>query len=143
MEETEKLNYDKLCKWCGEELKQPEGTCPKCDIEDNGNKALGKGRTEIKANNEMLNIFVNRDATAPGSKKEGYDWLITLLLCFFVGFLGVHRFYTGSMLLGVGQLLTFGGCGLWTMVDFALILMNSYKDGNGRLLVKNGFSKTK
>jgi TM2 domain-containing membrane protein YozV len=76
-------------------------------------------------------------------KAEGYDWFITLLLCFFVGFLGVHRFYTGSMLLGVGQLLTFGGCGLWTMVDFALILMNTYKDGNGRLLVKNGFAKTK
>lgn len=32
MEETEKLDYDKLCKWCGEELKQPEGICPKCDV---------------------------------------------------------------------------------------------------------------
>ena len=140
MEETEKLDYDKLCKWCGEELKQPEGICPKCDVEDNGNKAIGKRRSEIKANNDPFNVVVNN---ALGPKVEGYDWFITLLLCFFVGFLGVHRFYTGSMLLGVGQLLTFGGCGLWTMVDFALILMNTYKDGNGRLLVKNGFAKTK
>ena len=140
MEETEKLDYDKLCKWCGEELKQPEGICPKCDVEDNGNKAIGKRRSEIKANNDPFNVVVNN---ALGPKGEGYDWFITLLLCFFVGFLGVHRFYTGSMLLGVGQLLTFGGCGLWTMVDFALILMNTYRDGNGRLLVKNGFAKTK
>lgn len=140
MEETEKLDYEKLCKWCGEELKQPEGICPKCDVEDNGNKAIGKRRSEIKANNDPFNVVVNN---ALGPKGEGYDWFITLLLCFFVGFLGVHRFYTGSMLLGVGQLLTFGGCGLWTMVDFALILMNTYKDGNGRLLVKNGFAKTK
>jgi TM2 domain-containing membrane protein YozV len=140
MEETEKLDYDKLCKWCGEELKQPEGICPKCDVEDNGNKALKEKRTEIKANNNLLD-FIVENAIRP--KAEGYDWFITLLLCFFVGFLGVHRFYTGSMLLGVGQLLTFGGCGLWTMVDFALILMNTYKDGNGRLLVKNGFAKTK
>ena len=140
MEETEKLDYDKLCKWCGEELKQPEGICPKCDVGDNGNKAIGKRRSEIKANNDPFNVVVNN---ALGPKGEGYDWFITLLLCFFVGFLGVHRFYTGSMLLGVGQLLTFGGCGLWTMVDFALILMNTYKDGNGRLLVKNGFAKTK
>lgn len=140
MEETEKLDYDKLCKWCGEELKQPEGICPKCDVEDNGNKAIGKRRSEIKANNNLLDVIVE-NAIRP--KAEGYDWFITLLLCFFVGFLGVHRFYTGSMLLGVGQLLTFGGCGLWTMVDFALILMNTYKDGNGRLLVKNGFAKTK
>ena len=140
MEETEKLDYEKLCKWCGEELKQPEGICPKCDVGDNGNKALKVKRTEIKANNNLLDVVVE-NAIRP--KAEGYDWFITLLLCFFVGFLGVHRFYTGSMLIGVGQLLTFGGCGLWTMVDFALILMNTYKDGNGRLLVKNGFAKTK
>lgn len=140
MEETEKLDYDKLCKWCGEELKQPEGICPKCDVGDNGNKALKEKRTEIKANNNLLDVVVE-NAIRP--KAEGYDWFITLLLCFFVGFLGVHRFYTGNMLFGVGQLLTFGGCGLWTMVDFALILMNTYKDGNGRPLVKNGFSKTK
>ena len=39
---------------------------------------------------------------------------IGLLLYFFVSsldFLGVHRFYTGNTMLGVGQLLTFGGCG--------------------------------
>jgi NMD protein affecting ribosome stability and mRNA decay len=54
MEETEKLDYEKLCKWCGEELKQPEGICPKCDVEDNGNKAL-KETEELryKPNNDL------------------------------------------------------------------------------------------
>ena len=64
------------------------------------------------------------------------DWLTTLLLCFFLGFLGVHRFYTGSTGIGVVQLLTLGGCGIWTIVDFIMILTGAYKDGQGSPLVK-------
>lgn len=134
MEETNRIDHDKLCKWCGEELKQPEGICPKCDVEDNGNKAISKTRTENNANSELFENVVN---VALGPKGEGHDWFITLLLCFFVGFLGVHRFYTGNTMIGVGQLLTFGGCGLWTMIDFFLIITNTYKDGKGIPLVRS------
>ena len=67
---------------------------------------------------------------------QGKDWLTALLLCLFLGGMGVHRFYTGSTGIGVVQLLTLGGCGIWTMIDFILIIAGSYKDGNGDLLVK-------
>ena len=65
---------------------------------------------------------------------EGYDWLTTLLLCFFLGGFGVHRFYTGHTTIGVIQVLTLGGCGIWTFVDFILIAVGSYKDAKGRAL---------
>ena len=65
------------------------------------------------------------------------DWLTTLLLCFFLGWLGIHSFYTGRIAIGVVQLLTLGGCGIWTLVDFILILTNSYKDNYGRPLLRN------
>jgi TM2 domain-containing membrane protein YozV len=67
---------------------------------------------------------------------EGKDWLTTLLLCFFLGVFGVHRFYTGSTGLGVAQLLTGGGCGIWALIDFIMILTGGYKDGNGNPLVR-------
>ena len=65
------------------------------------------------------------------------DWLTTLLLCLFLGWIGVHRFYTGHIVIGVIQLLTLGGCGIWALVDLIMILTNSYKDSNGLPLVRS------
>jgi len=46
---------------------------------------------------------------------------VALLLCFFIGFLGVHRFYVGKIGTGVLMLLTLGGLGIWNLIDFIII----------------------
>lgn len=69
--------------------------------------------------------------------EESHDWLVTLLLCIFLGYLGVHRFYTKNYVAGVIQLLTGGGCGIWYIIDMILILLDSYVDGNGNKLKRN------
>ena len=58
----------------------------------------------------------------------------TALLCFFLGYLGVHRFYTGHTKVGVIQLLTGGGLGIWALWDFIQILRGRYSDADGRML---------
>ena len=55
----------------------------------------------------------------------------TLLLCFFLGFLGVHRFYVGKIGTGVLMLLTFGGFGIWSLIDFIIIVCGNFKDKKG------------
>jgi TM2 domain-containing membrane protein YozV len=57
------------------------------------------------------------------------------LLCFFVGVLGIHRFYVGKMGTGILQLITFGGFGLWTLVDFVMIVAGKFTDSNGRVVM--------
>ena len=64
------------------------------------------------------------------------DWLTTLLLCIFLGGLGVHRFYTGHTAIGVVQLLTAGGCGIWVLVDLIMIITDNFRDSNGLPLRK-------
>ena len=71
------------------------------------------------------------------SNAEQKPWMITLLLCFFAGTFGVHRFYVGKIGTGVAMLLTFGGLGLWTLIDFIMILMGKFTDAQGRPLLKS------
>ncbi len=55
----------------------------------------------------------------------------TLLLCFFLGGFGVHRFYVGKILTGLLMLFTLGGFGIWTLIDFIMIAVGSFKDKDG------------
>lgn len=67
------------------------------------------------------------------------NWVAVLLLGLLgiFGIAGIDRFYTGSILLGVLKLITFGGLGLWTIIDVILVVTGSYKDGNGNVIVVN------
>ena len=60
--------------------------------------------------------------------------LVAFLLCFLLGCLGVHRFYVGRIPSGCLQILTFGGLGIWALIDFVLILCGVFKDRDGDIV---------
>ncbi len=61
----------------------------------------------------------------------GREWVVSILLSYFLGALGVDRFYLGYTGLGILKLLTCGGCGLWALIDFLLIGFNAIRDASG------------
>ena len=59
------------------------------------------------------------------------DWLNLFLLTFFVGVLGVHRFYVGKIGTGFLMLLTLGGLGVWFLVDLILVVTGQFTNKDG------------
>lgn len=62
------------------------------------------------------------------------NWVVTLLLCFFFGYLGIHRFYVGKAGTGILMLITFGGFGIWWLIDLIMILVGSFTDASRRFV---------
>ena len=62
--------------------------------------------------------------------------LPAFLLCFFLGGLGIHRFYVGKIGTGILQILTLGGFGIWVLIDFIMIIVGSFRDKEERLLLE-------
>ena len=101
--------YMKHCSKCGAEVLDDAVVCPKCGC-------------------ELAATPVHDHET---SEK---DWLVTLLLCFFLGGIGVHRFYVGRIGSGIAMILTLGGLGIWVLIDLIIVACGNFKDGEGKVI---------
>lgn len=56
-----------------------------------------------------------------------------ILITFFLGGLGIHRFLSGKIGTGIIWLLTFGLFGFGTLVDFIMVCLGKFKDKDGNV----------
>jgi len=59
---------------------------------------------------------------------------IALILCWFLGSIGAHRFYVRKIGTAILMILTFGGLGIWTLIDLIIILVGSFRDKQKRVV---------
>jgi hypothetical protein len=117
----EQVDTAEICVSCGSKPKAGSKYCQSCGSDTNPNAELC-----VKCGSRLAHEGV------PGGK----DWLTTLLLSWFLGYVGVDRFYLGYTGLGILKLLTGGGLGIWWLIDFIKIASNKMKDSQGRPLNK-------
>ena len=59
------------------------------------------------------------------------NWTVAVVLSFFLGALGIDRFYLGYTGVGLAKLVTIGGLGMWALIDCVLIVVRVVPDSEG------------
>jgi TM2 domain-containing membrane protein YozV/ribosomal protein L40E len=108
--------YEKYCHNCGAVIDKAAEICPKCGV-----------RQARLSNNHPETVRLDVSS----------KWLITLLLCAFLGYFGAHRFYNEKYGTAILQLITFGGFGIWYIIDLIIIIVGHFKDKNGEYITMN------
>lgn len=134
-----------MCAYCGKPF------CKECLVEVKGRmyckEDLGNVLDEAKQasstvptinitnSNKSTNTNTNvNGAMTYGPRKKKITALILCIVGFF-GFGGLHRMYVGKVGSGVLHLLTYGICGIGTIIDLISILSGGFRDSYGQPLV--------
>lgn len=82
---------------------------------------------------EENNLQVSNQTTVVGNseKKLGN----CLLLFLFLGCFGAHRFYVGKIGTAILYIFTFGGVGIWALVDLISIVFGNFTDKEGKFII--------
>jgi hypothetical protein len=104
-----------FCRACGKQLHMSALTCTQCGAQQRA--AAPQGRpADPNVSPKLL--------------------LPAVLLCFWFGVFGVHRFFVGKVGTGLLQLFTFGGLGIWALVDLIILVCGAFTDSDGRKLTQ-------
>lgn len=113
------------CYKCGREIDDEAIVCPGCGCATPNYQG---GNVWMRGSQPMSRMQMDSGA----SKKSR---LIALLLCIFLGLLGVHRFYVKKVGTGLLWLFTYGCFSIGWIVDIVMIACGSFLDGDGRRIV--------
>ena len=115
---TERQQGMKFCKFCGQQIPMEAVLCVKCGRQVEQLQGVQNGGQQVFINNAMTNVN-QTGVYRTGAPKD--KW-VAFVLAFFVGFLGVHRFYEGRIGTGILWMLTGGLFGIGWFVDWIVIL---------------------
>lgn len=108
----------KFCKHCGAKIPEAAVICTACGCQVEELK--GAEQPNIVINNTNSNVNTNTNIAGGGGKPKN-KW-VAVLLCFFLGGLGIRRFYEGKIGTGILWLISGGLFGIGWLVDFIILL---------------------
>lgn len=119
-----------FCKNCGESMNDNQAICVKCGVKvGDGNAYCANCGHAIAPNADVcMNCGVAVKKAAAGNL-NGQDKIVMILICFFLGGLGIHNFMMGETKKGIFKIIMSLLCGLgwiFMIIDLVKIAMGTY-----------------
>jgi len=126
------------CRNCGEQMNDNQAICVKCGVKagEGSNYCANCGNTIAPNAAVCLSCGVAVKKAGAGNL-AGHDKILILVLCFFLGGIGVHNFVMGETKKGVFKIIASLCCGIgfiFVIIDFIKICMNSYEVNPEKLI---------
>ncbi len=128
------FNYESSCKFCYQTPAWDHVCTPMISCKRGDSVRLHK-----------VNCTVNENVKCLGSRNfykkvecnwtSGYRQKVALILSVCLGGFGIDRFYLGQYREGLGKLFSFGGLGIWTLIDNILIYVGYIGPENGSIYI--------
>lgn len=109
-------NNTKFCSTCGKEIAAKAVICPHCGCQTEM-FAQTQAQPQIVINNSNQNQL---NGGMPYGRAKS-KW-VALLLWFFLGYVGAHKFYEGKVFMGLVYIFTVGLFGIGYVIDFFALL---------------------
>ncbi len=120
-----------FCKNCGEAMNENQAICVKCGVKvgDGAGFCANCGEAIAPNADVCMKCGVAVKKAAKGGDLNGQDKIVMLLICFFLGGLGIHNFMMGETKKGVFKIIMSLICGIGgilALIDLIKIAMGSY-----------------
>lgn len=109
-----------FCQKCGAQIDDAAVVCPNCGVPTQNYQQNSQPQQQPVIN--VVNSNTNTNTVVNGAGKAKNKW-VAFLLCFFLGYLGAHKFYEGKIGMGILYLFTAGLFGIGWIVDIIRILL--------------------
>ena len=117
-----------FCKNCGNAMNENQAICLNCGVKKGeGNKFCASCGAATSIGNEFcMNCGASLKKT---SDLNGQDKIVMILICFFLGGIGIHNFMMGETKKGIFKIIMCFVCGLseiFALIDLIKIAMDKY-----------------
>ena len=119
------------CKNCGEMMNDNQAICLKCGVKvGEGVSFCANCGNAVDANADVCtSCGVATKKAAAGEYLNGQDKIVMILVCLFLGGLGIHNFMMGETKKGIFKIVMSFLCGIGgilALIDLIKIAMGNY-----------------